>query len=146
MMLALGMFVFSLHTLAFQELQRQTDWRHATSNRVGAQPARQFVGRGEDQITMPGVLMPELAGDMVSLDELRGMANTGKTWPLVDGTGRMRGLFVIESLSETQTLFFQDGTPRRIEFSLTLKRIDEGKIDLQEGYANRNSRILRATL
>lgn len=146
MMLALGMFVFSLHTLAFQELQRQTDWRHATSNRVGAQPARQYVGRGEDQITLPGVLMPELVGDLVSLDELRGMANTGKNWPLVDGTGRMRGLFVIESLSETQTLFFQDGTPRRIEFSLTLKRIDEGKIDLQEGYANRNSRILRTTL
>ncbi|MHA6159489.1 phage tail protein [Pseudomonas sichuanensis] len=146
MMLALGMFVFSLHTLAFQELQRQTDWRHATSNRVGAQPARQYVGRGEDQITLPGVLMPELVGDLVSLDELRSMANTGKNWPLVDGTGRMRGLFVIESLSETQTLFFQDGTPRRIEFSLTLKRIDEGKIDLQEGYANRNSRILRATL
>lgn len=146
MMLALGMFVFSLHTLAFQELQRQTDWRHASTNRVGAQPARQFVGRGEDQITLPGVLLPELAGDMVSLDELRRMANTGKTWPLVDGTGRMRGLFVIESLSETQTLFFADGTPRRIEFSLALKRIDEGKVDLQEGYANRNSRILRATL
>lgn len=146
MMAALGMFVFSLSTLAYQELQRQTDWRHATSNRVGAQPARQYVGRGEDQLTLSGLLLPELAGDVVSLDELRGMANTGKTWPLVDGTGRMRGLYVIESLSETQTLFFQDGTPRRIDFSLTLKRTDEGRIDLQEGYANRNSRILRAVL
>lgn len=146
MMAALGMFVFSLSTLAFQELQRQTDWRHATSNRIGAQPARQFVGRGEDQLTLPGILLPELAGDVISLNELRGMANTGKAWPLVDGTGRMRGLYVIESLSETQSVFFRDGTPRRIEFSLVLKRTDEGRVDLQEDYANRNSRILRAVL
>lgn len=146
MMLALGMFVFSLNTLAYQELQRQTDWRHASSNRVGAQPARQFVGRGEDSITLPGVLLPELAGDIDCLDELRRMANTGKAWPLVDGTGRMRGLYVIESLSEGQTLFFRDGTPRRIDFSLSLKRTDEGTVDLQEDAANRNSRILRTFL
>ena len=117
MMLALGMFVFSLHTLAYQEMQRQTDWRHAANNRVGAQPARQFLGRGEDAITLPGLLLPELAGTTVSLDALRQMADTGKAWPLVDGTGRMRGLYVIESLSEGQTLFFRDGTPRRIAFS-----------------------------
>ena len=146
MMLALGMFVFSLNTLAYQELQRQTDWRHASSNRVGAQPARQFIGRGEDSITLPGVLLPELAGDIDCLDELRRMANTGKAWPLVDGTGRMRGLYVIESLSEGQTLFFRDGTPRRIDFSLSLKRTDEGTVDLQEDAANRNSRILRTFL
>ena len=40
MMMALGMFVFSLETLAYQELQRQTDWRHPSSPRVGVQPAR----------------------------------------------------------------------------------------------------------
>ncbi|WP_241000963.1 phage tail protein, partial [Pseudomonas viridiflava] len=50
------MFVFSLHTAAYQEMQRQTDWRHPTSSRVGAQPARQFLGRGEDAITLPGVI------------------------------------------------------------------------------------------
>ena len=60
MMLALGMFVFSLRTAAYQELQRQTDWRHASNNRVGAAPARQFVGRGEDAITLPGIILPEL--------------------------------------------------------------------------------------
>lgn len=76
MMLALGMFIFSLPTLAYQQLQRQTDWRHAANSRIGAQPARQYLGRGEDDITLPGVLLPELAGSMMSLDEIRAMANT----------------------------------------------------------------------
>ncbi|NNA66226.1 phage tail protein [Pseudomonas gessardii] len=130
MMLALGMFVFSLHTAAYQELQRQTDWRHASNSRIGAGPARQFVGRGEDTITLPGVILPELAGSLLSLDALRLMANTGKAWPMVEGSGHIYGLWVIESLSETKTLFFRDGTPRRIEFTVNLKRIDDDRIDL----------------
>ncbi|KRP83798.1 MULTISPECIES: phage tail protein [Pseudomonas] len=130
MMLALGMFVFSLSTAAYQELQRQTEWRHASNNRIGAVPARQFLGRGDDTITLPGVILPELAGSGLSLDAIRLMANTGKAWPMVEGSGRIYGLWVIESLSETKTIFFSDGTPRRIEFSLSLKRIDDDRIDL----------------
>ncbi|MBD8268385.1 phage tail protein [Pseudomonas fluorescens] len=146
MMLSLGMFVFSLSTLAYQELQRQTNWRHASNSRVGAAPALQFVGRGEDTITLPGILLPELAGSTLSLDALRLMANTGKAWPMVEGTGRIYGLWVIESLSETKTLFFRDGTPRRIEFTLTLKRTDNDRIDLLGAATNTGLSILRGML
>ena len=146
MMLALGMFVFSLHTLAYQEMQRQTDWRHPSTARVGAQPARQFLGRGEDAITLPGLLLPELAGTALSLDALRQMADTGKAWPMVEGSGRLYGLWVIDSLTETRTLFFLDGTPRRIEFSLSLKRIDDGSIDLLGAAAGAGMNLVRGLL
>lgn len=146
MMLSLGMFVFSLSTLAYQELQRQTNWRHASNSRVGTSPAMQFVGRGEDTITLPGILLPELAGSVLSLDALRLMANTGKAWPMVEGTGRIYGLWVIESLSETKTVFFRDGTPRRIEFTLTLKRTDDDRIDLLGAATGTGLNILRGLL
>lgn len=146
MMLALGMFVFSLSTAAYQELQRQTEWRHASNNRVGAAPARQFVGRGDDTITLPGIILPELAGSALSLDALRLMANTGKAWPMVEGSGRIYGLWIIESLSETKTLFFRDGTPRRIEFTLSLKRIDDDRIDLLGAATRVGVNIMRALL
>ncbi|WP_313473937.1 phage tail protein [Stutzerimonas kunmingensis] len=129
MMMALGMFVFGLDTLAYQELQRQTDWRHPSTSRIGARPARQFIGPGEDAITLPGVLLAELAGDQASLDELREMADTGKAYALVEGTGKVYGQFVIESLSEGRTLFFRDGAARRIEFTLVLKRVDDDRVD-----------------
>lgn len=130
MMMALGQFVFSLSTLAYQEFQRQTDWRHGSTSRIGARPVRQYLGPGDDSITLPGVLLPELTGGLPSLDEIREMADTGKAWVLVEGTGRIYGLWAIESLSETHSLFFADGTARRIEFSLVLKRIDDDRIDL----------------
>ncbi|AZF62621.1 phage tail protein [Pseudomonas sp. LBUM920] len=146
MMLSLGMFVFSLSTLAYQELQRQTNWRHASNSRVGTSPALQFIGRGEDTITLPGIILPELAGSVLSLDALRLMANTGKAWPMVEGTGRIYGLWVIESLNETKTVFFKDGTPRRIEFTLTLKRTDDDRIDLLGAATSTGLSILRGLL
>lgn len=146
MMMALGMFVFSLHTLAYQELQRQTDWRHPSSSRVGTNPARQFAGRGDDAITLPGIILPELAGTPISLDALRMMADTGKAWPLVEGTGRILGIWVIESVSETRTLFFPDGAARRIEFSIKLTRIDDGQVDRLGVAISSAGNILRGLL
>jgi phage protein U len=129
MMMALGMFVFGMPTLAYQEFQRQTEWRHGSTSRIGVRPARQFLGPGDDSITLPGVLVPELTGSVLSLDVLRIMGDTGKAWPMIEGTGRIYGIYVIESLNETRTLFFPDGAARRIEFTLSLKRIDEGRIE-----------------
>lgn len=146
MMLALGMFVFSLSTAAYQELQRQTEWRHGSNNRIGAVPARQFLGRGDDTITLPGIILPELAGSALSLDAIRLMANTGKAWPMVEGSGRIYGLWVIESLGETKTFFFRDGTPRRIEFNISLKRIDDDRIDLLGAATGVGMNILRRLL
>lgn len=146
MMMALGMFVFSLETLAYQEFQRQTDWRHGSTSRIGTNPARQYLGRGEDSITLPGVLLPGLVGSPLSLDTLRTMADTGKAWPLVQGDGRIFGLWVIESLSETRTLFFRDGAARRIEFNLKLSRIDDGRVDLLGSLTGSVGGILRGLL
>ena len=130
MMMAMGLYIFSLQTAAYQQLQRQTAWRHPSNSRIGALPARQYLGKGDDTITLSGLIMPELTGERISLDALRLMGDTGKAWPLVEGTGRIYGLCIIESVLENNTLYFADGAPRRIEFTLTLQRVDDSQIEL----------------
>lgn len=125
MMMALGTFVFSLPTLAYQKLQHATAWRHASSERVGARAAHQYVGPGEETIELEGLVAAELTGDTASLQLLRDLADEGRPLALVDGTGRVYGAFVINSLSESKSLFFQDGAARRIEFQLSLTRVDD---------------------
>lgn len=115
------------------------------------QPGRRRAGTAiywprDDSITLPGIIFPELAGTTLSLDALRLMANTGKAWPMIEGTGRIYGLWVIESLSETKTVFFRDGTPRRIEFTLSLKRIDDDQLDLIGAASSLGMSVLRALL
>lgn len=46
------------------------------------------------------------------------------------GSGTIYGMYVIEGLNQTKTEFFRDGMPRRIEFTLSLKRVDESLSDM----------------
>lgn len=129
-MLCLGLFVFSLDTLSYQELQRRSSWRHASQPLVGARNASQYLGAGDDIITLNGLVVPEFAGLPASLSMLRVMADQGAAWMLVEGTGTIYGSFVITEMQETKTLFYVNGEPRRIEFSITLQRVDN---DLGQG-------------
>jgi phage protein U len=124
-MLTLGLFVFQLQTVPYQSLQRDVDYRWPVNNRVGLRPLPQFLGVNEEKITLSGVLMPEITGGKLSLLALNLMADEGKAWPLLEGSGTIYGMFVVNSVSETHTEFFSNGAPRKIEFTLTLTRVDE---------------------
>lgn len=129
-MMTLGLFVFGLNSVPYQQLQRSSRWRHPSNSRVGRRPARQFTGPGDDTIKLSGLLYPEITGGKVSLSMLRYMAETGKAWPLIEGTGDHYGLFVIEEISETSSIFFADGAARKIEFDLQLTRVDDDVPDV----------------
>ncbi|UVS99073.1 phage tail protein [Burkholderia glumae] len=125
MMMALGLFVFSLSTLPYQELKRRRGWRFASNNRVGRKPARQYVGEDDETINLSGVLLPELTGGDMSLAVIEAMAGQHTAWPLIEGTGHIYGMFTIDHIDTTRTLFFDDGTARRIEFTIALTRNDD---------------------
>ncbi len=122
-MMALGMFVFSLPTLAYQDMQRKSAWRHARSGRIGAIDATQFVGRENDTVALSGTAYAELMAGRASLDDLRDMAAKGEAWSLIDGTGRVYGAFVITCIDEGMKEIFADGTPRKIDFTVDLLEI-----------------------
>ncbi|ACA89360.1 MULTISPECIES: phage tail protein [Burkholderia cepacia complex] len=125
MMMALGLFVFSLSTLPYQELKRRRGWRYASNNRVGKKPARQYVGEADETINLSGVLLPELTGGDLSLAVIEAMADQHTAWPLIEGTGHIYGMFTIDDIDTTRTLFFDDGAARRIEFTIALTRNDD---------------------
>lgn len=126
-MMVLGLFVFSIDTAAFDSLSRRLAWRHPSQSRIGARPSHQFLGVDDEVITLSGVTHTEIANfGRVSLEVLEEMGNRGEAWLLIGGDTKIYGHYVIEGLETTQTEFFEDGTARKIEFSLSLKRVDEG--------------------
>lgn len=129
-MMALGLFVFMLDTIPYQKLQQKVGWRYPNNSRIGARPAYQFLGADEETITLSGTLLPELTGGDTALTLLKLMADQGKAWPLIEGTGGFYGFFVIESLDTVRQDFFSDGKARQIEFTITLKRTDESILEM----------------
>ena len=74
--------------------------------------------------------MNELTGTRGQLDIIRQMGDTGKAYTLIEGTGKIYGLVIIENLEETGTNFFKDGAYRKTEFTITLKIIRDWKPSL----------------
>jgi phage protein U len=124
MLAALGMFVFDTDTALFDALQRQRDWRHQRTDRFGTRAASQFVGPGEDRVTLTGALIPELAGSYSAMETIAAMADEGEAYPLADGTGTILGTFTIERLSEQKANLIDDGRARRNDFTIELSRVD----------------------
>lgn len=124
-LLSLGMFVFGMQSLPFAELQRMKDWRHGKTERHGARPASQYLGPGEDSISITGILVPEVAGAYSSLARLAEMADTGDAWPLVDGAGTILGNFRIIKVDERQSNHINGGFARKIDFAVDLERADD---------------------
>lgn len=121
-----GAVPFGLSTAAYQELERSNEWRWARQERIGANDAMQYVGPGEETISLSGAVYPGQLGDAGTLGRLRLQASLGLPLPLIGGTGRVFGMFVLESLSEGQTIFAVGGVARRIDFSMQLGRYDGG--------------------
>ncbi len=104
MMMVLGLYVFMLRTVPYQELQYQRSWRHAANSRVNRRPSTQFLGPENDMLTLSGVLMPEITGGRLSLLALEQMAEQGKAWPLIEGSGTIYGMYVIEGLKRSRAI------------------------------------------
>ncbi|WP_058910989.1 phage tail protein [Entomohabitans teleogrylli] len=130
MMLALGLFVFMRQTLPYQNWQRSADYRWSPNSRVGKRAAFQYLGPDEERITLSGILYPEITGGRLSMLAVNMMADEGRAWPLIGGDGTIYGMYVIKNVSDTKTVFFADGTPRKIEFTLSLTRVDESLASL----------------
>ncbi len=124
-MMALGAYRFAVDSSAYQQLVRSSQYRWPSQERVGRRPARQFVGRGEDTVTLSGVVHPHYAGGLGQIDRMREIAGQGLPLLLADGRGKIWGLWCIERIEETRSVFFANGDPRKIEFSLTLAHYGE---------------------
>ena len=125
-MMALGVYRFALDTAAYQALERRASYRWASVDRIGAAPARQYVGPGGEAMTLDGVIYPSFAGGLGQLDRMRLSAGLGVPLPLIEGRGRVLGFWVIVSVEEGQTIFAAGGVPQRVEFGLELERYDGG--------------------
>lgn len=116
----LGSFQFSLPNGVPQTVDHSADFRWEQQDRLGRDPANQFVGPGAQQITLDGVLFPGFSGRQNTLEELRTLARQGNPLMFTDGLGKVYGRWVIKQLRETKEVFAPGGGARQIGFNVTL--------------------------
>lgn len=125
MLLALGKYRFSVDTAAFQQLSKSNEYRWAQHERLATDPALQYIGPGIQAMDVQGVVFPHYKGGLNQVDNMRSEASLGKPLLLTDGQGNVHGSWVIDRIEETQSIFFSNGTPRKVEFRVSLKKYDD---------------------
>ena len=124
-LLSLGSVQFSLNTAALQTISRNTESNWAQVPRIGHLDALQYTGPGSDVWTIPCDLYPDWKGSANVIEALRMMARSGDIYFLIGANGDVIGLFIVRSVTEEQSLYKSNGTPRKHSFTLTLQRFVE---------------------
>lgn len=121
MMMALGPFRFGMTNGAYQQFARSAGYRWSKLDRIGREPALQYLGPDTQEVTIEGVIYPHYKGGLHQVDRMRLTAAPGLPLMMVDGLGWVWKRWVILRLEEHKSYFLRDGAPRKITFSLTLQ-------------------------
>ena len=122
-LIALGKFRFSVDKASYNQLQLNAKYQWEEIKRVGQDSSLQFTGTPSPVVTISGVLFPRSKkGGYSQLPLLRAEAGKGKALNMVDGLGNALGLWAVVSVTETHSKFSTVGLPKKIEFSMSLKR------------------------
>lgn len=121
-MYMLGPFMFSRDTAAPNTLTRTNSYSWVKQARLGRDAASQFTGIGDDRFEIEGTIYPEYAGGIEQITLMRLLAGQGEPYMFVSGKGIVYGDYCITSIEETDREFNKDGSPKKVEFTITLER------------------------
>jgi phage protein U len=121
-LLQLGSHQFEVLPLTYQRLWQQADFRWPALERLGREPALQYLGPGEKRITISGLLFPEAIGGWDKFRAFERTAGAGQPMMMVLGTGHVFGRVVITSISEAHAAIGYAGLPRKLSFDIEVAR------------------------
>lgn len=111
---------FGMAGLPQTELDRTIEHRWEPVKRLGRRPAMQFLGPGEEHVTIKGFIYPPDYGSFESLQAMRNESMLGFPRPFITGYGEYQGLWCIKKIKDVQTHYWPDGSPRKVEFTIDL--------------------------
>jgi phage protein U len=131
-LLALGPFAFYATAPSFEKLKFAADFRWEGQKRLGREPAQQFLGPGERDVHIEGVMYPEAFGGAELLTAMHAAARSGAVYPLIAMSdagfaGQVMGLWVVKNLENTRQYFGRNGA-RKIDFDIHLRSYGEDGI------------------
>ncbi len=154
LMMQLGIVTFGITAGAYDKIKRRNTWNygklvrlgHPIAKRLGiGGPALQYISTSTETLQISGTIYPFVQSFALGDDEflsandpgkdlilpsdpmlpLRLQSGTGMPMPLISIGGSLFGFWVVGQIEETHSVFFKDGTARKIEFEMTLERYTE---------------------
>lgn len=113
------MLSFGPHKFAPTNIKYNKENRWSIIECIGKMPLLQNIGQGVENIDLEGIIYLR---NFNGLNQLKNLKEAEVPHSLVDNAGNVLGRFVIVRLEEKKTSYFSCGLPKKVEFSLSLKR------------------------
>lgn len=125
-LLAIGTFKFTVGVSSFSSLSRKASFKWRDISRFGQSPVQQFTGIDPSTIELQGTSYQSYSGAaaLEIFSSLTEIASKGEPLSIVSQDGKNLGLWVIESVSADESSFLKDGTPRKVDFKMGLKKYE----------------------
>jgi hypothetical protein len=116
----------SLDTRPFNadEMDRSASADFAVKPLISGLPGREFMGEGDDKITLSGQLLPFKTGGLTELEAAHGFRRSGTRLPVMRGDGKAFGWFVIESIRESHGDLMRDGVGFTVKHMIEMTKVE----------------------
>ena len=122
----LGIYPFMISTAAYEELSESVSFEWAETKRMGQYPAMHYVGQNATVRQLKGKLCPPFTGGRGSISAIGFLAAQAVPLMLISGSGMVHGRWVIETIEDTGRFHTSLGAPRLTEWSVKIKKYDDG--------------------
>ncbi|WP_108459210.1 phage tail protein [Devosia naphthalenivorans] len=123
MLYQIGSLTLDTRPFNADEMSRSASADFAVKPLMGTLPGREFMGEGDDKLSLSGQLLPLKTGGLTELEVAHGFRQSGQRLPVMRGDGKMFGWFAIESIQETHMDLMADGVGFRVKHSIALIKV-----------------------
>lgn len=123
MLYMLGTLAIDTRPFSIDDMQRTASADIASKALMGAFPAKEFTGEGDDEITLSGQLLPTKIGGLDELEVAHEMRRSGTKFPLQRGDGARLGWFAITRITENHTHLNRDGVGFVVKHTISMTKV-----------------------
>jgi uncharacterized protein len=123
MLYQLGPVAIDVFPFNVDAVERDAAADFARKDLLGRLPGREFVGEGDDQITLSGQLLPTKIGGLTELEAVHALRRAGERLMVLRGDGLVLGWFAIESVRESHERLGVNGVGQVVKHDIKLVRV-----------------------
>jgi hypothetical protein len=127
-LMAWGPFRFEVGKAAYEELAHSTEARWEKHPIIGRRPAAQYLGPGEETVTLRGTIYPRYTGEgsAAQARDLLSAAQDKKTYTLMASDGSIIDIYRLERAKAVSTEILPEGSAQKIVYDLEFHVHDDG--------------------
>lgn len=123
MLYQFGAVQMDTYPFSADEVSRNAGADFAVKPVIGSLPNREFMGEGDDELSISGQLLPSKIGGLTELETLHALRRAGEQLPVMRGDGVMLGWFAITRIQEEHKDLERNGVGFTVQHTIDLVRI-----------------------